>query len=60
MGSPKLCEKVRKNDWLCGKRLKVRICAGGAAANSAIPHPPHLNVASGHRIYLKRYFITSK
>ena len=49
-----------KNDWLCGKRLKVRICAGGAASNSAIPHPPHLNVASGHRIYLKRYFITSK
>ena len=37
-GSSKLGEQVYKNDWLCGNVRKM--------AKSAIPHMPHLNVAS--------------
>ena len=37
-GSSKLGEKVLKKDWLCGNVRET--------AKSAIPHMPHLNVAS--------------
>ena len=50
-GGSKLCGKVQK-------RLVVRICVGNGLkceyvremAKSAIPHPPHLNVASGFKL----------
>ena len=49
VGSSKLCAKVQKTTGcadMCGKQLKVPICAMRETDKSAIPHLPHLNGAS--------------